>query len=322
METIKSYLENMFRNLPQTEEISRMKSELLSNMEDKYHELKSEGKAEHEAVGIVISEFGNIDELLEEMNIEIADHKETYPEVSSEEAREFIKLKRQTSFLIGIGVTLILTGVSLLVFLSQLIENQYIFQNVPLEARGSLPVIFLFLLIAPAVGLFVYSGIRLERYKYIEEGRFTLAASLRSFLSDELKDVSPRQHTGTIIGVILCVLSPLAIFVGSLFGENASVYGVSILLLMVAAAVFIFITTGTMPETYKRLLKIEEFNPERKKQNKLIGAVAGIIWPLAVCIFLFSGFVFGLWHIAWVVFPITGILFGGFCAFYSIINSN
>ena len=36
METIKNYLEAMFRNLPQTEKVLRAKSELFQMMEDKY----------------------------------------------------------------------------------------------------------------------------------------------------------------------------------------------------------------------------------------------------------------------------------------------
>ena len=45
METIKNYLESMFRNLPNTEEVLRAKSELLQMMEDKYTELIREGKS-------------------------------------------------------------------------------------------------------------------------------------------------------------------------------------------------------------------------------------------------------------------------------------
>lgn len=44
METIKNYLESMFLNLPNTPEVYRAKSELLQMMEDKYTELKEEGK--------------------------------------------------------------------------------------------------------------------------------------------------------------------------------------------------------------------------------------------------------------------------------------
>ena len=63
METIRNYLENMFLNLPNTPEVYKAKNELWQMMEDKYTELKAEGKSENEAVGIVISEFGNLDEL-------------------------------------------------------------------------------------------------------------------------------------------------------------------------------------------------------------------------------------------------------------------
>ena len=44
METIKSYLETMFANMPDTPEVIRAKSELFGMMEDKYNELISEGK--------------------------------------------------------------------------------------------------------------------------------------------------------------------------------------------------------------------------------------------------------------------------------------
>lgn len=69
METIKNYLESMFLNLPNTPEVYRAKSELLQMMEDKYTELKEEGKSENEAIGIVISEFGNLDELAADLGI-------------------------------------------------------------------------------------------------------------------------------------------------------------------------------------------------------------------------------------------------------------
>ena len=67
METIRNYLENMFLNLPNTPEVYKAKNELWQMMEDKYTELKAEGKSENEAVGIVISEFGNLDELAQDL---------------------------------------------------------------------------------------------------------------------------------------------------------------------------------------------------------------------------------------------------------------
>ena len=49
METIRIYLENMFSRLPRTPEIIKLENDMLRTMEDKYEELKMEGKSENEA---------------------------------------------------------------------------------------------------------------------------------------------------------------------------------------------------------------------------------------------------------------------------------
>ncbi|MFL0247209.1 permease prefix domain 1-containing protein [Candidatus Clostridium stratigraminis] len=315
METIKGYLENMFKALPKTEEILRLKNELLNNMEEKYYELKDEGKTENEAIGIVISEFGNIDELLNEMGINITKAEETLTTIGLEEAREFIFLKQKTSNLIGIGVSLILVGVSLLVFLSQLVENKLIFQALPNEVQNTPSVILLFLFIVPAVGMFIYSGTKLEKFKYLDEGQFGIDLTTKSILANEYSVISPKKTIGIIAGVCLCILSPVVVIIASLFGSYATTYGASLLLIMIAAAVFIFIRVGSLSDAYKKLLKKDEFSPIRKQENKVIGAVAALVWPLATCAFLVAGLVFNLWYICWIIFPVTGILFGAFSAF-------
>ena len=70
METIKNYLETMFRNLPDTDQVRKAKKELLQMMEDKFSELRNNGVSENEAVGTVISEFGNLEELAEDLGLE------------------------------------------------------------------------------------------------------------------------------------------------------------------------------------------------------------------------------------------------------------
>ena len=70
MDTIRNYLESLFIGVPRSTEIEKLKADLLANMEDHYHELMGEGKNEQEAIGTVISTFGSIDELLEELDVE------------------------------------------------------------------------------------------------------------------------------------------------------------------------------------------------------------------------------------------------------------
>ena len=70
METIRNYLNAMFAGLPDTPEVRRAYEELAAMMEDKYTELMEEGVSENEAVGTVISEFGNLEELAQTLGIE------------------------------------------------------------------------------------------------------------------------------------------------------------------------------------------------------------------------------------------------------------
>ncbi len=67
MEAIKTYLENIFLTIPKNKETLKIKKELFSMMEDKYNELRDTGKTEHESIGIVVSEFGNIEEILKDI---------------------------------------------------------------------------------------------------------------------------------------------------------------------------------------------------------------------------------------------------------------
>ena len=94
METIKNYLESMFRNLPNTSEVLKAKNELLQMMEDKYAELRREGKSENEAVATVISEFGNLDEVASSLGI-----KEVLGNNKEEQARRNVTLDEVKEYL-------------------------------------------------------------------------------------------------------------------------------------------------------------------------------------------------------------------------------
>lgn len=324
MDTIKTYLDNLFRSLPNTEELKRLKSDLLVNMEDKYLELKAKGKSENEAVGVVIAEFGNIDELLFEMGISKAKDsvKDSSRVLTIDEAHDYVYTKKYVATFISIGVTLILFGVSLLIFMNEYIDAGHLLLGAKNEVKNIIPIIPLFLLIIIAVSMFIYAGMKEEKYKFIANGDFKLDHTSNSILKTEYEHILPKKPISIILSVALFILSPIYIFIGSMISDSGSTYGVCLLLLQIALGVGIIIITQTPYESYEMLLKVEGYTPQAQKQGKLIGAVASIVWPLAVVIFLYTGLVKHLWQINWIIFPITGIIFGGFCAFYSALKEN
>lgn len=110
MEAIRNYLETMFLNLPNTPEVYKAKNELWQMMEDKYTELKNEGKSENEAVGTVIAEFGNLDELAEDLGIKQFVHQprqEQTPNavsLSMEDVRQFLREHSRHSYFVALSV--------------------------------------------------------------------------------------------------------------------------------------------------------------------------------------------------------------------------
>ncbi|WP_432664385.1 permease prefix domain 1-containing protein [Wukongibacter baidiensis] len=318
MDTIINYLDNMFATLPKTKQIKDLREDILSNMEEKYNELKRDGKSENEAIGIVISEFGNIDELIKEFDIEIKDEKEELPILTEDEVNEYLRVNKKISNFIGIGVFLCLLGASLLILVPQLIEDGFITGF----SEGSVRMISLipfFSLIAIAVGMFVYAGLTIDKYKHIGNG-FELQAHVRKSIEYKKDSSHSTYILSVIIGVMMCILSPVALFITSVINDNASSYGVVLLLLIISVAVYIFIYFGWIQISYKKLLKIEDYPNLSKENNKVISAVAAIVWPLAVIIFLITGLIFNQWHINWIVFPITGLLFAMFSGAYTSIK--
>ena len=63
MDVINAYLETMFSPYPQTPRLLEAKEDLRGMMEDAYNEAIAAGRSNNEAVGKVITEFGNLDEL-------------------------------------------------------------------------------------------------------------------------------------------------------------------------------------------------------------------------------------------------------------------
>ena len=63
MDTIETFLDNMFAPYPATPRLIEARGELRAMMEDAYNDAIAQGKTHNEAVGQVITDFGNLHEL-------------------------------------------------------------------------------------------------------------------------------------------------------------------------------------------------------------------------------------------------------------------
>lgn len=322
METIKTYLDNMFRSWPETDEVMRIKSELLSDMTDKYNELKAEGKSENEAVGIVISEFGNIDELMQEMQID-RQTKSTERDggnlryVDQEEAEAFLHVKEGNGKRVGCGIAFILFGVAILMLLSS--AGEYMpggEDHFPGNLFSLGGILLLLFCIIAGVALFLYSDALENKYKYLEDA-FRLDDSFKSVLLRRRDENQPAYAISVIAGVSLCIAAAVPVISAAFLSPDndfISAAAMAVTLMLVAAAVYLFVSFGERKEAYDKLLQEGEFTAEKKKSNKIVGMAGSIVWPIVTVLFLVKGFTRGEWASAAVIYPVTGILFGVFSA--------
>lgn len=317
METIVVYLDNMFANLPKTPELKRMKLELLSGMEEKYLELKREGKSENEAIGIVISEFGNIEELTAELGILSSGVEETVPMLTEEDVYDYMATKRSSGLMTGLGIVLCIWGLALLIVLDTVSENMVnVAGDGSMELGTMLGLVGMFVMIAVAVGIFIHSGMKLDRFKYQEQS-FQLPYGLKMTLQHSQAQFAPTYRLSLITGVCLCVLSPTFIFAAEYINDDFASYGFAACLLIVAVAVFMFVYFGNIQGAYMKLLEESHITSAKKEEERILDTV---VWSLAAAVFLFLGLVYQRWDVNWVVFPIVAILSVAFKSIYSILK--
>lgn len=320
MEIILNYLDSMFATLPDTEEVRRAKIEMASMMEDKYLELKLLGKSENEAIGIVISEFGSMDEIVREMGLEDGAKKESerYDEnsrmkaaakpvkkVSIKYAEEYIEFMKRFGRSIGFGVFLCICSPILLVFTGTIDSENRLFQAIGLIA--------MFGLIAVGVVIFIINGISMSRYDDLEKEVFELEAGAKLTIERWHKEVRPVFGRQLAIGVALVIIGIIPVSVVPIvWGEDALMaigMATCLLLFLVAIGVYIIVSSAIPYGCFNVLLQKEEHSVRFKESKPLTGKIAGIYWPVVTVIFLAWSFIGNDWGRSWIIWPIAGVLF-------------
>ena len=327
METILNYLETMFASLPQTSEVFRAKQELAAMMEDKYNELLAEGKSDNEAVGIVISEFGNLKELAEELGIQdIYTEDEKKPEgryVGDTEVRDYLSWTKRGSRGIGFGVMLCIFSPILLILLAGMQEAGMIEVSDALVV--ALGVGVLLILVAVAVGFFIYYGISIEKYDYLKKENITMSEASFAYVRGMTGKIESMFLRNMIAGVTLCIVSVIPLIViGAIYEDNDfyCIVAVALLLFLIGIAVFLFITGGMEQAAVKALLQEGEYTTACKEANKMDDKIGGIYWPIITAIYLLWSFVTGYWGITWIIWPIAGVLYAAVIGIYHAVKKN
>lgn len=328
METIKNYLETMFQNLPDTPEVQKAKAELLSMMEDKYTELISDGHTENEAIGTVISEFGNLDELADDLGIvnllrpagssftdEPANDQLTVPQkiLPADDAAGFLRMQKYRAILTALGVFLCITC-AVPVILLELGGS---------ESAETAGVACLLVMIAVAVALFINAGIQAGKYSYIKKEGYVLDAATAADLADRKDKFRTTYALLLSAGVVCCILSVVPAVVLETMPVSPdladALSGISVLLI-VGIGVFLIVMSNIMMGGLTELLEQNGAagqashtrgrsgkDKEIHYTNPTVAAIMSVYWPTVTCVYLMWSFITFDWHVTWILWPVTGI---------------
>ena len=274
METIRNYLNAMFAGLPDTPEVRRAYEELAAMMEDKYTELIEEGRSENEAIGTVIAEFGNLEELAQDLGIEDCLNRNGAranvrgngaQAQSRERAAEFVRESAE--------------------------RKTYAYAGARRERS---------------------SDERAYTKRTRSSTNRANAQERRIITADEICEYLGTGNSSTLLrafGVLLCIISPAsAIWLGDMgygwFVDFLSSFGVAMFFVCIAAAVACFLISGSLMKPWKFLKaqpcvldeEAREIFEDQRKQSeeegarqKVTGIVLCMLSPVPIVLFQ-SGF--------------------------------
>lgn len=307
MKTIHDYLDSLFLSVPITPETKKAKEDLLAIMEDHYLELIHQGKSEHEAIGAVISEFGSVDELLQELDVS----KEEEPiddwsdAITEDDAFDYWETVRHFAFSLSIGIGFCIASLAALM----------LFVSVYAETFG---IMVMFLFIAIGVGFIISSSLHFSGARKQLDDR-PIKRDAKREAAQQLANYEKSFRIGLVLGIGACILSIAPVLLSELFYYSVE-FGISLFFLTVAVGVFFIIYVSIIRTGFAKLatetyfIRDEENLGDRATRHKY-GESAGrvtffrtVYWPVILVVYMLWSFMFHAWAYSWVIFVIGGVL--------------
>lgn len=245
----------------------------------------------------------NLDDMVKQ------DVSSLYVEDKSNYDSFFNKFSKQVT----LGVGLILSGITIMLFLMAILPEKPGFDMEALSGIG------FFIFLAIAVAIFIVAGLQSEHFEkenpYIED-----------FYTKEERDVFQKKFIKLIasgmvfifIGIIWAIGSDF-VFTGKEIASGGTLGFIdmdefigSIFMLCITIAVTLFVYAGTQQDRYdirKYNLKHDR-NSQTYKNSKKTGTVCGCIMLIATIIFLACGMIAGHWEYAAPIYACFGIACG------------
>ncbi len=261
------------------------------------------------------------DELDDEEYIqESADDDGGARRVTMQEANEFLAVKEQTAPRIALAVCLcILSPVCLLLLGGALDTGRF---GLTETAAGGIGMVALFLLAASAVALFISCGMKTGRFEYLDKEQIDTEYGVTGMARERKKQYHERYVRANILGVCLCVLAVVPLFVCAMLTEDtfALTAALSGMLALAAAGVTLLILAGIRQASFDKLLQEGDYTKALKRTQRGREAISIIYWLAVSAGYIGYSLATDDWKTSWIVWPVAGVLFAAVLTAYNAFS--
>ncbi|MGN0979647.1 MAG: helix-turn-helix domain-containing protein [Candidatus Avoscillospira sp.] len=229
--------------------------------------------------------------------------------VTREQADGYLAAVRRYAGRMAAAVTALVLSPTPLILMGGL--SEYVPGSLSEDMAGGFGVTILLLIVAAAVAVLIRTGMELGSYSFLEQEEFTLQPGLEPVIRQEQAAFDRTFRSCLVTGVTLCITSVLPLMIAAAFraGDLVYIVCVDILLLLIAAAVCLFVWSGMIHGSTQKLLQEGEYTVAEKRSTKRVGALPGIYWGIVTAIYLGISFYTNAWDRSWIVWPCAGVLF-------------
>ena len=230
--------------------------------------------------------------------------------VPMEEASAFLAAKRETAPRIALGVLLCILSPICLLSLGGLSDEGAI--GISENLAAGIGLIVLLLMVIPAVALFVSSGMKTNRFEYLDNEPIELEYGVSGMVKERQNQLRDAHTRDFVIGVCLCIIAVIPLLLTALLAENGTYVVLSLCttIVIVGIGVYMLVRNGIIWESTEKLLQEGDYSKSKKKANTFSEAVGAIYWCVVTAIFLFYSFYTMDWSQSWIIWPVAGVLFG------------
>lgn len=226
------------------------------------------------------------------------------------QAKEYLSIRKKDSLKMSLATFLCIISPIPLISFTTLCQYQrfHMAENLAI----SIGLSFLIICITIAVILFCLCAFKVKKYDFLEKEDFSLENSVKEYAVKEKEAYQNHYHRYQILGIALCILSVLPIFI-FLNYEFLESIAVCFLLLFVSIGCFFLVLAGTYQNALDKILQTGDYTPEQKKKNALKSKISAIYWLVVTAIFLYYTFGKngnGQMQYSWIIWAIAGVLFG------------